>query len=186
MGPFEWTPTAAETSSSDGHRCLLAYIDAPSDRLGPTLAAVKDDNNAAQRNIQVSEAGTAFMIINPQGNAADVGLEFSGYEFPVRDPESLVELTVQYHPSLAAGWSDVPGATYHRDIAHGTMVFEFDAKRVSFPPVTLPALTRLPASVELALPSGVEGEHIVHFAETLDGDVRGGMSFSISGAPIIH
>lgn len=186
VGPFEWTPTAAETSAN-GHRCLLAYIDALSDPIGATLARarVEENNNAAQRNIQVGDLDTAFAIINPQGDAADVGLDFDGSDFPLREPGSLVELTVAYHPAVAAAWSNVSGATYHRNTANHTMVFEFDAKRVSFPAVTLPALTRLPASVELALPSGVEGEHIVHFSESLNGDVRGGMSFSIIGAPII-
>ena len=44
----------------------------------------------------------------------------------------------------------------------------------------LPAGLRLPASVDLAVGPATPGTFIVDFSEHVDGEVRGGMSFSVS------
>ncbi|MCP4549298.1 MAG: M23 family metallopeptidase, partial [bacterium] len=106
LGPFYWTP------SFSGHRCLLAQIDADNDSIGPdpdNPGHVKDNNNLAQRNIQVE--GYEFTVFNPELVPADIQIEFDCNEFPIYEPRAIVRLLLQYHPAIENAWANVPGTT---------------------------------------------------------------------------
>lgn len=179
LGPLSWTPTIAEAASNNGHRCMLAYITSNDDPYTTLPDVVKDNDNIAQRNMQV-EGLTAFSIYNPEPDFAAVELIFNCGSMPMHDPDTVVRLSVEYHPALASAWADVPGTKLTHDTVNNKLHLDIYFCNLTLPAVTLPGYTRLPASVELALPSTVDGTFHVHFSEHVNGTLRGGMSFQVS------
>jgi hypothetical protein len=177
LGPFTWAPTMAEATSNNGHRCLMALIDSTDDPVGPDPNAVADDNNIAQRNMQVEDP--SFGMGNPDPAAAMIEIEFRCNDFPVADPEALAELSVEYHPLLADAWSTVSGATVVQD--QKRLSVRFETCNVTLPGVRLPALLKLQAWMRLILPPETTGGFRVDLSERVNGDLRGGMSFMAEG-----
>ncbi len=178
LGPLAWTPTAAEASSNNGHRCMLAYITSSDDPYTTLPDEVKDNDNIAQRNMQV-EGLTAFSIYNPEPSEADIEVIINCGSMPMDNPRTMVRLSVEYHPTLANAWSGVPGTTLTHDTANNKLHLDIRLCNLTLPAATLPGYTRLPASVKLALPPSVEGTFHVHFSEHVNGALRGGMSFKV-------
>jgi hypothetical protein len=178
LGPLTWTPTAAEAASNNGHRCMLAYITSNDDPYTTLPDVVKDNDNIAQRNMQV-EGLTAFSIYNPEPAEAGIEVIFRCGSMPMDNPDTTVRLSVEYHPVLASTWSGVPGTTLTHDSANNKLHLDIRRCNLTLPAVTLPGYTRLPASVKLALPPTVDGTFHVHFSEHVNGTLRGGMSFMV-------
>lgn len=172
LGPFTWTPTEAEATSNEGHRCLLAKIDAPGDPVGPASTPVADDNNVAQRNVQFSD--TSFSMGNPEEKRLNAEISLSCNGFPYATKGALIELSVDYHPALAGAWANAEGV---KVTIGPTINVRFERCRVTLPPALLPGKTKLKAKFKLVPPPNVVGEWRVDLAERLDGVARGGMSF---------
>lgn len=176
LGPLTWTPTNSEANSNNGHRCMLAYITSDDDHYYTLPDVVADNDNIAQRNMQV-EGLTAFSLYNPEPASADIQLVFNCGTMPLPHPNAYVRLSVEYHPALASGWANVPGTLLTHDAINNKLVLEIRQCNVAMPGVTLPAYTRLPASVKITLPPDANGTFQVHFSEKVNGTTRGGMSF---------
>lgn len=185
LGPFPWAPTSIEAASNNGHRCMLAYITSSQDPHTAMPDVVSENDNIAQRNLQVES--TSFDIVNPEYEEARIRIDFDGNDLPIHDQRTRAILAVKHHPALAEAWANVPGTRFHHDAASDRVLLQFEVPRVALPPVRLPARTRLPASVLLAvLPTtaGVQ-TYRVDFSEYVNGDLRGGMSFSVTSAGVI-
>jgi len=179
LGPLIWAPTAAEAAANNGHRCMLAYITCTDDPYNTLPDVVKDNDNIAQRNMQV-EGLTAFSIYNPVPAEAAVSLIFNCGSLPMDNPLTVVRLSVEYHPALANGWAGVPGTTLTHDTANNKLHLDIRLCNLTLPAVTLPGHANLPASVKLELPPTVEGTFQVHFSELVNGILGGGMSFQVT------
>lgn len=178
LGPFAWTPTDAEALSNEGHRCMLAYITSADDPHTAFPDVVKDNNNIAQRNLQVGL--TSFSIYNPEPEPAWIEIEFDCNDLPIHEPRTITRLNVDYHPALADAWANVPGTALHHDQNTNRLRLDLNVCRITMPAVELPAQLRLPASVDLAVGPATEGTFVVDFAEHVNGELRGGMSFSVT------
>lgn len=181
LGPFDWTPTAAQV----GHRCLLSITRANDD--AATVAGfgniadgwggtVANDNNVGQLNLQVH--GTSeFMILNPRTSEADVGLRFDCNELPIYEEGAVAELVADHHPALETAWSRVPRTELRRE--GGRLALRFAGCVVELPPARLPGGTVIPASFRLELGTGPDGLYRVDLGQTVEGELAGGMSFTI-------
>ncbi len=178
LGPFAWTPTDAEATSNDGHRCMLAYITSVDDPHTAFPDVVKDNNNIAQRNLQVGL--TSFSIYNPEPEEASIEIDFDCNTLPIHEKRTIARLNVDYHPALADGWANVPGTILHHDQNNNRLRLDLKVCRIKMPAVMLPARIRLPASVDLAVGPTTEGTFVVDFSEHVNGEQRGGMSFSVT------
>ena len=178
LGPFSWTPTDTEASSNEGHRCMLAHITSADDPLTAFPDVVKDNNNIAQRNLQVGL--TSFSIYNPELKEAWIEIDFNCNNLPMHERRTIARLNVDYHPALADGWANVPGTTLYHDQNNNRLRLDLNVCRIKMPAVKLPAQIRLPASVELAVGPATEGTFVVDFSEHVNGAQRGGMSFSVT------
>jgi hypothetical protein len=179
LGPFTWTPSAAEAASNNGHRCLKALINSADDPVGSDPIAVADDNNIAQRNMQVEDS--SFDLGNPGPRPAMMEIEFRCNDFPVSARGAIAELSVGFSPALAEAWSAAPHATVRRDQSRLTV--RFGACNVPLPAVRVPPMLRLPAAMTLKLPPEAEGRFRVDLLERLDRALRGGMSFTVERRP---
>jgi hypothetical protein len=177
LGPFPWTPTNEEATSNNGHRCMLAYITSNKDPHTALPDVVKENNNIAQRNLQVGL--TSFSIFNPELQAASIEVEFNCNTLPIHEPRTIARLNVEHHPALAEAWANVPGTKLHHDTQKNRLSLDFKFCRITLPAAKLPAQIRLPASVDLAVSPTTEGKYTVDFSEHVNGELRGGMSFSV-------
>lgn len=176
LGPFAYTPTTDESSENQGHRCMLAMIDASDDPIRLGVDKVPSDNNIAQLNLQVD--AVAFSIRNPEPEPAEVELEFRCNRFPINTSGALAEMRVASNPALVAAWQHPEGATVTQD---GTeLVVRYDLCNVKLPKVTLTGGTLLPAAMNLVLPPSVTGNYSVDFSQYTNGTLSGGMTFSVS------
>lgn len=182
LGPFNWTPTAAQA----GHRCLLVISrsteDTPSvagfgsivDGWGGTVA---NDSDITQLNLQVSK-GSGFKISGPRRPRRDVRLRFDCNDFPIGEKGAVAELVLPWHTGLAAAWKGVPGTALGRE--GDRMVLRFRSCKVDLPLGRLLDQS-LDASMRLDL-GGATGTYRVDLSEIVDGEVAGGMSFT-TGRP---
>jgi hypothetical protein len=183
LGPFKWTPTQADLDgAASGHRCFLAAIDV-SDDAGPSLASVaswdvRQLDNVAQRNVQVSEL--SFAIQNPEPSNLNSRLLIDVGSFPVGTSGASLVLklgqTAELDPLLAS-YPKVNGA-YQIDLRTGML---------TLPPSgswTMPAVSEVPATIDYSLPEG-SGPHTVKITHELGGKVVGGMVFILSGPDIV-
>jgi hypothetical protein len=178
LGPFAWTPTAAQA----GHRCLLVISrsteDTPSvadfgsivDGWGGTVAG---DSDISQLNLQVSKT-SQFMMSAPR-HRRDVRLRFDCNDFPIHERGAVAELVLPFHAGLFAAWSKAPHADLRREGER--MVVRFRGCRVDLPLQRLLPGQSLRASMRLALGDGPAGTYRVDLSEFVDGAVAGGMSF---------
>jgi hypothetical protein len=180
LGPLSWTPTDAEADSNEGHRCMLAYINSSNDPYTTLPDVVAENDNIAQRNMQV-EGATAFSIYNPEPAHAIIQLVFNCGTMPLPDERATVRLSVAYHPALASAWANIPGALLIHDKVNNILILDIRQCNITMPGVSLPAYTRLPASVKLKLPPDADGTYRVHFSEKVNGKTGGGMSFEVTG-----
>lgn len=178
LGPLSWTPTDAEATANDGHRCMLAYITSANDPHTAFPDIVKDNNNIAQRNMQVGL--TSFSIYNPEPEPAMIEIDFDCNDLPIHEKRTIVRLNIDYHPALADAWASVPGTSLVHDQNSNSLRLRLNACRVSMPEILLPAGLRLPASVDLAVEPTTTGTFMVDFSEHVNGELRGGMSFSVT------
>jgi hypothetical protein len=178
LGPFTWIPTEAEAIPNAGHRCMLAYITSAEDSHAVFPDVVKDNNNIAQRNLQVGL--TSFSIYNPELKEAWIEIGFDCNDLPIHERGTIARLNVDYHPLLADGWTNVPGTILDHDQNGNRLRLDLKVCRIKMPAVNLPAQIRLPASVDLAVGSTTEGTFVVDFSEHVNGEQRGGMSFSVT------
>ncbi|MEM7156039.1 MAG: hypothetical protein AAF799_24515 [Myxococcota bacterium] len=178
LGPFPWTPGAADA----GHKCIKAVLDADGDpaqaSLGEIAAGhVQSDNNIGQLNVKIfnEQPDMGFGFANPTTLTQPIALEVDASGFPLAESGSLVRLQVDYHPALAAAWAGVDGTTLVDDGT--TLTLDFHQARVTMPPASVPAATYLDANATLILPAGIDiGIYDVDFFETVDGVVAGGMT----------
>lgn len=171
LGPYSWTPTAAEAGTNAGHRCMLAKIDSasdPADNVG-----VPDDNNYAQRNIQFGVS--SFWFNNPGLTSASVGTELRCNGFPFKNPNALMELRVAYNTLVHPVWVGTPGTVVTQ--SGGNTVVRFTRCNVKLPAVQLPGNTKLAASFKTVLPGNITGSWLLDLKGSLNGVLRGGMSF---------
>ena len=175
LGPFAWTPTVEE-AANEGHRCMLAMIDSTEDPLRLGVDQVASDNNLAQLNLQVDSV--SFSIRNPEPEPERIELEFRCNAFPINSAGAKAEIRVESHPALLAAWANAEGVTITEDGSE--LVVGYDVCNVRLPPVALPGGTLLPASANLVLPPNVFGSYTVDFSQYVDGELVGGMSFSVS------
>ncbi|MCP4675188.1 MAG: M23 family metallopeptidase [Deltaproteobacteria bacterium] len=185
LGPFEWTPTPEEASENDGHRCLMAKIDSPDDGIGNELQATPDNNNIAQRNVQVDPLTQSFVIINTNTMSSEAIIKYRCNGFPFyRAADGAVaeiEVDVTEYPTIASDWAGAEGATVTYNPSTQLMTVRFDWCDVDMPPTILPAHVELPTNVHLALPGDDNGEYTIDMEELLNGVTRGGMAFYIAG-----
>lgn len=179
IGPFDWTPTAAQA----GHRCLLVIArsteDTPSvagfgslvDGWGGTVAS---DSDITQLNLQVGNT-SKFQLNGPKRFRKDARLRFDCGDFPLHARGAVAELVLPWHTGLAAAWARVPGTRLTRDGER--LLLRFEACGVELPLGRLLAEQSLDASVRLTLPAGPAGTYRVDLSEIVDGAVAGGMSF---------
>lgn len=176
MGPYKWTPTDAEASQNNGHRCMLARIDAPLDPIQKDVEHVADDNNIAQLNLQIDS--TSFKFV---GDDAGAGLNFDCGNFPVGESGAQVTLMLDagsYADTLVNGWNGTLGA---KAIKYDSKVFvDFSLCSVHLPGLSVPSNTLLPGEVEMVLPSGYFGTFTVTLSETINNVEQGGQAFSLS------
>ena len=176
MGPYKWTPTDDEASQNNGHRCMLALIDAPSDPVQKDVNHVADDNNIAQLNLQIDS--TSFRFV---GDDSGVGLDFDCGNFPAGEPGAQVTLildTGSYSDIIAGKWNSTLGAAA---VKNGNKVFvDFSLCSVQLPALAVPSNTVLPGEVEVVLPSGYYGTYTVTLSETINNVEQGGQAFSVS------
>ncbi len=171
LGPFYWTPMFS------GHRCLLAQIDSDNDSIGPDPddpGHVKNNNNVAQRNIQVE--GYEFSFYNPLVEAAQIEIGFDCNEFPIYEPRSVVRLYLQYHPAVEKAWANVPGTTLTHIADTQQLMLQINQCKITLPAFTLEGLKNLLATAQLVLPPDVSGIFEVDFSEYLNGELGGGMT----------
>lgn len=178
LGPFSWTPTDAEATSNDGHRCMLAYITSSDDPHTDFPDVVKDNNNIAQRNLQVGL--NSFSIYNPELGPALIEIDFDCNDLPIHEKRTIARLNVEYHPALADAWANVPGTSLFHDQGGNRLRLRLNRCHVRMPAALLPAGLRLPASVDLAVGPATTGSFVVDFSEHVDGELRGGISFSVT------
>lgn len=178
LGPFEFTPDEALVEEAHGHRCLLAQIQSDIEPVGDPLA-VADNNNVAQRNIQVN-VDTSIRIHNPLPATADLELEMRCNTFPIYDPEATVALVTEYHPALAAAWQDAPGAQVTVDQAANEIEVRFQQCNLHLPVVAFPAHASVQARMDLVLPPTANGIFYVDLYQRVNGALRGGMTFYAS------
>lgn len=172
LGPFSWTPTEAEATSNDGHRCMLAKIDASNDPVGD--ASVPDDNNVAQRNLQFG--GTSFDFNNPEPRSARIEAEMRCNGFPFAEKGSKLELTVAYDAALHSAWANADGATV--TVSGKDLVVGFSRCNVRLPAATLPAKAKLRAAFRSVVGGQKPGPFTIDLLGYVNGGLRGGMSFT--------
>ncbi|MES1184132.1 MAG: hypothetical protein ABUL60_09970 [Myxococcales bacterium] len=178
VGPFPYIPSVAEATVNDGHRCLLAQIKSPTDPLTQDLFHVADDNNIAQRNVQI--ATTSFSIQNPGPGSKPMSIEARCNGFPANNPNSLMELRLDvFDAQLAAAWTGTKGTVVSQQ--GGQLSVRFTRCNVTLPPVTVPAGFLRTGRMNLSLPSNVEGTYRIDLSEILSGQKVGGVSFPITG-----
>jgi hypothetical protein len=179
LGPFDWTPTAAQA----GHRCLLVISrsteDTPSKSDFGTLVdgwggTVASDSDVSQLNLQV-EDNSKFIIDGPGNRHRDVRLRFDCNDFPIYDRGSVAELVVNYHPGLAAAWNSLPRTSLRTE--GDRLVVRFAGCKIDLPLNALQTGQKLPAAVRLQPGKGPKGIFRVDLSEVVDGEVAGGMSF---------
>jgi hypothetical protein len=187
IGPFPWTPTVAELGSTvEGHRCLLAAINAPTDP-GPSLAnpatfAARDSDLITQRNVQVSLL--EFFIKNVDGAAHSSKLEVDLGTFPLNISGAYFELVIQDTDGLFGLWSGTPNTTVTQEA--GNVVVRFLAGKTTLPAWTLPAVSERFVSVRFGgLPDG-SGPYLIAVRHLLDDAAVGGMTLSVSGPPEVR
>jgi len=188
---FLWTPQVS------GHRCLLAAassaLEDPSVATDPltgdidfSLLEERDnfftpfDNNLAQHNLKIAPGAMAddpMDFGNPFDTAIDLGLDFDCNDFPIKTDGAIAEFVVDYHPALAAAWSNVPRTTLLDDGVE--LRLQFHGCRISLPAAAMPAQTVLDANMMLALPSTVFGTFSVDLTARVNGAVRGGASYFV-------
>lgn len=171
LGPFPWTPTEAEATSNDGHRCMLAKVDAANDPL--TNAPVPENNNVAQRNLQFE--GASFAFNNPDGKSAKIETEMRCNGFPFAAKGSVLELRVEYDSALEKAWSGAPGTKV--SVSGKELVVGFTRCNVRLPSVSLPAFTNRGATFRSVVGEGGKGPYTIDLPQYADGKLRGGMSF---------
>ena len=174
LGPLRWTPSTEEASVYGGHRTIVALVDAATDPVRPGAVDVPGDDNVAERSLQASDA--AFSIANPANADADIGIEFRANGFPAT--QGVAELRVEAHPALFP-WLGASRAEV--SWSGGKLVVRFRGGRVALPPARLPPSLALPATLNLTLPAGVTGPFTVDLVQSVGAQVRGGMSFTVSG-----
>jgi hypothetical protein len=182
LGPFKWTPSAADLDgAASGHRCFLAAIDV-SDDAGPPLASVaswdvRKLDNVAQRNVQVSEL--SFAIQNPQPNNLGSRLLIDVGTFPVGSAGASLVIKLGQTAELDAL------LTYPKQ--DGAYQIALTTGMLTLPPSgswVMPAVSEVPATVDYSLPVG-SGPHTVKISHELDGKIVGGMVFILSGPDIV-
>jgi hypothetical protein len=150
LGPFRWTPTAAE-ATFDGHRCLLAAVTSADDP-APTGALEFDapnSNNVAQRNMRVT--GCLFQLPNPTSSNGTVDLRITT-DAAVENANTTVDLVLPMVPAWFTAWQGNPQVTV---TAEGAMMrVRLHVRDVTLPSVTLLAGTVLDLSFDIDLPSG--------------------------------
>lgn len=173
VGPFEYTPAADEV----GHRCLLAAVTSSIDPVGSDVTNAKDDNNVAQRNVQIS-GPFKFGVNNPSPAAATVTLRFTPEKKPFASNQP--ELWIKNDPALAA-WANAPGTTAR--VEGDNLVIHFNEGPITLPEITLPAATGIPAEFRATSPNdGIT--YTFRFEQTLNGQVRGGVTFHVTNGII--
>jgi hypothetical protein len=178
LGPLTWTPTDDEANSNNGHRCMLAYITSDDDPYTAFPDVVKDNNNIAQRNMQV-EGSSSFSIVNPGENRAMITIIFDCNTMPIYEKGSVVRLSVEYNGILADAWAKIPGTELTYSPKEKLLHLDIFTCHIVFPTVVLPGKTVIPAFVTLRLPPEQKGVYAVHFSEEVNGVLRGGMSFEV-------
>jgi hypothetical protein len=182
LGPFKWTPSAADLDgAASGHRCFLAAIDV-SDDAGPPLASVaswdvRKLDNVAQRNVQVSEL--SFAIQNPQPSNLGSRLLIDVGTFPVGSPGASLVIKLGQTAELDAL------LTYPKQ--DGAYQIALTTGMLTLPPSgswVMPAVSEVPATVDYSLPVG-SGPHTVKISHELNGSIVGGMVFILSGPDIV-
>jgi hypothetical protein len=180
IGPFSWTPTAAEA----GHRCLLVISrsteDTPTksdfgtivDGWGGTVAS---DSDISQLNLQVAKT-SKFEVVGPGRKLQNPRLRFDCNDFPIYEEGAVAQLVVANHPGLAASWKTVPQITLKPQ--GDNLVVRFNACKVDLPLVALQGGQKLPASMRLLLGKGPTGTFRVDLSELGGEKVLGGMSFT--------
>ena len=184
IGPFKWTPTQEQAESNSGHRCVLAFIKSPEDppkHLAPENFTdwddVANDNNVAQRNIQIGTSD--FPIVNPSASIASIGVRFDGLGFPFSELDGYVILEVEYNSILHSAWQDAEGIALTHDTSNNKLVVRFQRNKVVLPSAPLPGGTYLPATVLIQLPASFYGDsHTVYFYSSIDGQEAGGVGFT--------
>lgn len=147
LGPFRWTPTAAE-ATMDGHRCLLAAVTSDQDP-APTGELEFDapaSNNVAQRNMRVS--GCLFQLPNP--TSANGTLDLRIYtDAPVETDDNRIALVLPHIPAWFAAWQGDPKFTVTSDGT--TMRVELNVRDVTLPTVTMLSGTVLDLTFDIDL-----------------------------------
>jgi hypothetical protein len=150
-----------------------AYVRDNDDESGEIPSTVADDNNYAQRNIQFGV--TSFWFNNPGLTSASVGTELRCNGFPFKNPNSLMELRVAYNTFVYQAWLNTPGTVV--TLSGGNIVVRFTRCNVKLPAVQLPGNTKLAASFKTVLPGNITGSWLLDLKGSLNGVLRGGMSF---------
>ena len=178
LGPFPWTPGAADA----GHKCIKAVLDADGDPAQASLGEieaghVQNDNNIGQLNVKIfnEQGDMGFGFANPTTETQPIALQMDASGFPIHESGSLVRLQVDHHPALAAAWAGVDGTTLVDDGI--TLTLDFHQTRVTMPAAAVPPATYLDANATLILPAGIDiGIYDVDFFETVNDVVAGGMT----------
>ncbi len=171
LGPIFWVPDADE----DGHRCLLATINSALDPLGANVTDTPNDNNVAQRNLQVT-GPYEFSIINPVPDWSEVSLRFDATDYPTTT--DAVTLTLPNDPVFTP-WLSYPGTTY--SISGSALTIQFHRPLVTLPPISLPPSTGYPAEFQAEDPwDGIT--HYLTFTQIREAIERGGMTFEVTGS----
>jgi hypothetical protein len=162
-------------NTNDGNYSCVgdAYVRDNDDESGEIPSTVADDNNYAQRNIQFGV--TSFWFNNPGLTSASVGTELRCNGFPFKNPNSLMELRVAYNTFVYQAWLNTPGTVV--TLSGGNIVVRFTRCNVKLPAVQLPGNTKLAASFKTVLPGNITGSWLLDLKGSLNGVLRGGMSF---------
>jgi hypothetical protein len=171
VGPFQWTPDAVVATTNQGHRCMLAKIDASNDPIGS--AGVPDNNNIAQRNVQFGN--TSFRIENPDSQSARIDTEMRCSGVPMSTSGTVLELKTAYDSTLYEAWKNASGATV--TISGSNMLVHFTKCNVRLPTVTLQPNAKIPASFKSVVGAGGGGPYLVNLRSSKNGVLQGGMSF---------
>jgi hypothetical protein len=179
LGPFSYTPSAAELASF-GARALLAELDAADDprNVGPEQDDVAADSNAAVRSVQLRSGAAApapsfqFGNAGPGGACVQLVLELVGVA--LGDPATVALVRLPYDQRLASAWTAVPGALIEHDAAGGTTTIRMQRKRIALPPLGLPAGSSLLGEVMFAKPAAASAGTL-RIREYREGRLSGGV-----------
>jgi hypothetical protein len=192
VGPLEWYPPAPYPSD---HFCLYMRVVSPQDPI--TYAEGTNiwdnaqwSNNIAYRNMNVVDlvgsTGVAFQVRNIAVDTADIDVAFHVPPEFLEQAQVLIEFSPQLHERWEADPRRLRGLRV-RDDLHGAPVERGPTEppyQVTAPEVTLPGFRLEPGFAEtmtltFQAVDTLEGEYDVYVTERIDGEIIGGILYTV-------